>query len=62
MPSSVLFDLLVIFGLHRELQGRSSVGSERADCGWRDPEDRSRFLARVIKEIQEHECGALALR
>jgi hypothetical protein len=54
--------LLVISGLHRELQGRPSMGRERADGGGRDPEDLGSLLAPEIEEIKEHERGALTPR
>lgn len=62
MRSSVSLELFDILGLHRKLQGRSRVRSERADGGGRDPEDLRGFFALQVEEVQEHERGELALR
>src|SRR4029453_2873182 len=62
MRSSVGSGLFLIMILHRGFQGRSSVRSERADGGGRDPEELGCVLAPKIEEIHEHERGALALR
>src|SRR6266545_4216620 len=61
MRSRVRCELSVIFGLQRKLHGSSAVGSKRPDGCRRYPEDPGSVLAPVVKEIQEHERGALTL-